>query len=102
MLVDNDLDRWCVIGFIITTKLGKHFHITLYLILLIIFIFLLRSWWFYLQSVLHHYIAISIVQPKISGDYKQDALRVMFALNDKSYSRSFLDSFEVHVFRPKR
>jgi hypothetical protein len=52
------------------------------------------NWWFFLKSILHHYIAVAVVQPKIAGDYKQEALRVMFALTDSAYSRSFVDAFE--------
>lgn len=52
------------------------------------------NWWFFLKSILHHYIAVAVVQPKIMGEYRQDSLRVMFALEDSSYSRSFVDAFE--------
>lgn len=53
-----------------------------------------NNWWFFLKVILHHYISVAVVQPKITGDYNQDALRVMFALNDQDYSKSFVDAFE--------
>jgi hypothetical protein len=53
------------------------------------------NWWFYLKTVLHNYIAVTMVQPAmISGNYEQEAMRVLFASPDTTYSRSFLDSFE--------
>lgn len=57
-------------------------------------ILIFRNWWFFLQAILHHYIAFAIVQPQLVGDYLDDSLRVMFSSDDKRYSRSFLDAFE--------
>lgn len=63
--------------------------------------FLERNWWFFLQSILHHYIMVGTVQPLIMGEYEQDALRVMHTSNDGSYSRSFNDAFDI-LFSDRR
>eukprot|EP00980_Cylindrotheca_fusiformis_P023205 scaffold10220_cov148-Cylindrotheca_fusiformis.AAC.3 len=52
------------------------------------------NWWFFLQGVLHHYIAFAVVQPHIMGDYLDESLRVLFTSDDTTYSRSNLDAFE--------
>ena len=52
------------------------------------------NWWFYLKTVFHNYVAVAMVQPMISGNYEQEAMRVLFASPDTTYSRSFLDSFD--------
>ena len=31
------------------------------------------NWWFFLQAILHYYIAIAALQPHIMGDYEQEA-----------------------------
>mmetsp|Transcript_10564 Transcript_10564/g.23233 ORF Transcript_10564/g.23233 Transcript_10564/m.23233 type:complete len:539 (-) Transcript_10564:134-1750(-) len=59
------------------------------------------NWWFFLQSILHHYIMVGTVQPLIMGEYEQDALRVMHTSNDGSYSRSFNDAFDI-LFSDRR
>lgn len=52
------------------------------------------NWWFFLQSILHHYIVVAALQPEIMGDYQRDALRVLFTSHDVMYSRSNLDAFD--------
>jgi len=53
-----------------------------------------NNWWFFLQSILHHYIAVAITQPLFIGDYTQESLRVMHTMSDKEYERSFVDAFD--------
>mmetsp|Transcript_11863 Transcript_11863/g.24471 ORF Transcript_11863/g.24471 Transcript_11863/m.24471 type:complete len:402 (-) Transcript_11863:673-1878(-) len=52
------------------------------------------NWWFFLQTILHHYVALGIVQPMIAGKYKSEPMRVLFTTDDHKSSRSFLDAFE--------
>jgi len=59
------------------------------------------NWWFFLQIILHHYIAVGLVQPHILGNYQDDVLRVMFTSNDEAYSRSNVDAFEF-IFSNRR
>ena len=54
-----------------------------------------------MQAVLHHYVTVAAVQPHIMGDYKEEALRVMFTVDDFRYSRSFLGAFEI-LFSDRR
>ena len=53
------------------------------------------NWWFFLQAILHYYIAIAALQPHIMGHYEQEAPRFLFASHDKMYSRSNLDLFDM-------
>ena len=51
------------------------------------------NWWWFLMSVLKHYITMTVTQPFAYGDYNTD-LRIMHTMNDESFSRSFIDAFE--------
>ena len=52
-----------------------------------------NNWWFFLKVMLNHYIAVTVTQPMFAGDYKED-LRLMYALPNGKYWRSFVDAFE--------
>jgi len=53
-----------------------------------------NNWWFFLKSVLKHYILMTVVQPHVMGDY-QKHLRVMHSVNNYYYQKPFFDAFDI-------
>ena len=51
------------------------------------------NWWFFLIAILKHYITLGVAQEHVTGDYTKD-LRVLYALPDGAYKRSFVDAFD--------
>ena len=51
------------------------------------------NWWFFLVAILKHYITLGVAQEHVTGDYTKD-LRVLYALPDAQYKRSFVDAFD--------
>lgn len=58
------------------------------------------NWWFFLISVLKHYITLAVVQPQVMGNYSKD-LRIFSTLHDAAASRPFADIFDF-MFDSKR
>ncbi|GFH46246.1 hypothetical protein CTEN210_02720 [Chaetoceros tenuissimus] len=52
-----------------------------------------NNWWFLLKTILHNFIAVTILQSKLYGEYK-NSIRVLHTMHDGSYVKSFTDAFD--------
>ena len=58
------------------------------------------NWWFFLISVLKHYIMLTVVENQVMRDFSK-GLRVLSTLNDAADSRPFTDIFDI-MFAPNK